>query len=159
MSFIANYLTYFELDLVVNSPFPLQSLNHYSINVLNKDIFHDRSNIYNSWFKLTGITEFEYGYKAIVKRDVVRVITPGTLTEDSLLEANENNFLGSLSEIRESISLAWIDISTGDFIVTSCSKTNLKALILRLNLRELLVSEDRIDKFSDDLKNLSLIHI
>jgi len=96
------------------------------------------------------------GYKAIVKRDVVRVITPGTLTEDSLLEAHENNFLGSLSEIRGSLALAWVDISTGDFVVTSCNKKNLRALILRLNLKELLVSDDLMDKLSDEYKDFNL---
>ena len=48
---------------VVGQP---QSPISLSVNGWGKDIFHDRSNIYNSWFKLTGITEFENGYKAIV---------------------------------------------------------------------------------------------
>ena len=42
-----------------------------SVNDWGKDIFYDRSNIYNSWFKLTGITQFEDGYKAIINGEIV----------------------------------------------------------------------------------------
>ena len=53
---------------VVGQPqFPIS----LSANGWGKDIFHDRSNIYNSWFKLTGITEFENGYKSIVNGEIV----------------------------------------------------------------------------------------
>jgi len=82
------------------------------------------------------------GYKAIVKRDVVRLVTPGTLTEESLLEAREYNFLCALSEIRGKCALAWVDISTGDFWVKSCEKTHLGSLISRLTPKEILVSEN-----------------
>jgi len=61
-----------------------------------KDIFHDRSNIYNSWFKLTGITEFENGYKAIVNGEIVhkmnrvRGFTVTSITEtEVVLQRNE----------------------------------------------------------------------
>jgi len=67
-----------------------------SINEWNKDIFHDRSNIYNSWFKLTGITEFENGYKAIVNGEIVhemnrvRGFTVTSITETQVvLQRNE----------------------------------------------------------------------
>ena len=46
-------------------PLPLQSIGW------GDDIFYDRSNIYNSWFKLTGITQFEDGYKAIINGEIV----------------------------------------------------------------------------------------
>ena len=82
------------------------------------------------------------GYKAIVKRDVVRLVTPGTLTEESLLEAREYNFLCALSEIRGKYALAWVDISTGDFWVKSCEKTHLESLVSRLTPKEILVSEN-----------------
>ena len=45
--------------------------NSLLISDWGKDIFYDRSNIYNSWFNLTGITEFENGYKAIVNGNIV----------------------------------------------------------------------------------------
>ena len=67
-----------------------------SVNGWGKDIFHDRSNIYNSWFKLTGITEFENGYKAIVNGEIVhkmnrvRGFTVTSITEtEVVLQRNE----------------------------------------------------------------------
>src|SRR5512140_34464 len=62
------------------------------------------------------------GNKSIVRRDVVRLVTPGTLTEDSLLDARRNNYLLALARARVSstqdrFALAWIDISTGEFRV------------------------------------------
>ena len=62
------------------------------------------------------------GAKSVVRRDVVRLVTPGTLTEDSLLDAKRNNYLLALARVRASsdedrFALAWIDISTGEFRV------------------------------------------
>ena len=53
------------------------------------------------------------GYKSGVKRGVVRLVTPGTLTEDSLLEARSNIFLASFGIVRDESALSWGDISTG----------------------------------------------
>src|ERR1700734_1037579 len=57
------------------------------------------------------------GYKAVVKREVVRLVTPGTLTEDSLLEARAANVLASLGRSGGAFALASADMSTGDFRV------------------------------------------
>ena len=61
------------------------------------------------------------GGKSVVRRDVVRLVTPGTLTEDTLLDARRNNYLLAIARARASagdddrFALAWIDISTGEF--------------------------------------------
>src|SRR5512135_2625410 len=60
------------------------------------------------------------GNKSVVRRDVVRLVTPGTLTEDTLLDAKTNNYLLAIARARGSagsdrIGLAWIDISTAEF--------------------------------------------
>jgi DNA mismatch repair protein MutS len=62
------------------------------------------------------------GSKSVVRRDVIRLVTPGTLTEDILLDANRNNYLMAVARARASaesdasrFALAWIDISTGEF--------------------------------------------
>ena len=94
------------------------------------------------------------GYKAIVKRDVVRLVTPGTLTEESLLKAREHNFLSAFSEIRGKCALAWVDISTGDFRITSIEKTHLGALISRLTPKEILVSESMENNLPEELLSL-----
>jgi DNA mismatch repair protein MutS len=83
------------------------------------------------------------GYKAVVARQVVRLVTPGTLTEESLLDARRNNFLAAWAEVRGEAALAWVDISTGEFHVTDCPLVRLAPELARLEPREVLVSEAR----------------
>jgi DNA mismatch repair protein MutS len=81
------------------------------------------------------------GSKAVVKREVVRLVTPGTLTEESLLEARRNNFLAAVAEVRDAAALAWVDISTGEFRVMPCPATRLAPEFARLRPREVLLSD------------------
>src|ERR1700752_1475681 len=86
------------------------------------------------------------GAKSVVKRDVVRLVTPGTLTEDTLLDARTNNYLLAIARARASsggdrIGLAWIDISTSEFIVTECSTGELAATLARINPNEVVVTD------------------
>ncbi|OWY02765.1 DNA mismatch repair protein MutS [Thioclava sp. F1Mire-8] len=81
------------------------------------------------------------GSKSVVKRDVVRLVTPGTLTEESLLEARRHNFLAAWAEVRDEAAIAWVDISTGEFRVTPCPLSRLGPELARLAPREVLVSE------------------
>lgn len=83
------------------------------------------------------------GAKSVVKRDVVRLVTPGTLTEESLLEARRHNFLAAWGEMHGEGALAWVDISTGEFRVMPCPLTRLGPELARLAPREVLVSEAR----------------
>ena len=83
------------------------------------------------------------GSKAVVRRDVVRLVTPGTLTEDSLLEARRHNYLAAWAEVRDEAALAWADISTGELRVMPCPLTRLSPELARLAPRELLVAETR----------------
>ena len=83
------------------------------------------------------------GYKSVVKRDVVRLVTPGTLTEDSLLKARSHNFLAAYSIVRGEHSLAWVDISTGFMSVLSLNKVeDFVAELFRLNPSEVLIIEN-----------------
>jgi DNA mismatch repair protein MutS len=86
------------------------------------------------------------GAKSVVRRDVVRLVTSGTLTEDSLLDAKRNNYLLALARNRGSagedrFALAWIDISTGEFVVAECDRTALAAEIARIEPGEIIVSD------------------
>ena len=83
------------------------------------------------------------GSKAVVRRDVVRLVTPGTLTEDALLEARRHNFLCAFSEVRDEAALAWADISTGELRVMPCAPARLGPELARLAPREVLISEAR----------------
>ncbi|MFX9740599.1 hypothetical protein ABTP03_19575, partial [Acinetobacter baumannii] len=81
------------------------------------------------------------------RRDVVRLVTPGTLTEDNLLDAKTNNYLLAIARTRGSssagdrIGLAWIDISTAEFSVTECSAAELGATLARINPNEVIVTD------------------
>src|SRR5580698_9796781 len=86
------------------------------------------------------------GNKSVVRRDVVRLVTPGTLTEDNLLDARTNNYLLAIARARGSagadrVGLAWIDISTSEFIVTECSTGELAATLARINPNEVIVTD------------------
>ncbi len=88
------------------------------------------------------------GNKSVVRRDVVRLVTPGTLTEDSLLDARRNNYLLAIARTRLSsvgeearFALAWIDISTGEFRIAECERSSLAAEIARLEPGEIIVSD------------------
>jgi DNA mismatch repair protein MutS len=96
--------------------------------------------------------------KGLVKREVTRVVTPGTLTDDALLDPQASNYLAALvcsvpatkdpAHLRtgrlsdQSIGLAWIDISTGRFFATSIHADQLADHLSRIAAAELLVSED-----------------
>ncbi|WP_420960772.1 DNA mismatch repair protein MutS [Brucella sp. IR073] len=85
------------------------------------------------------------GSKSVVRRDVIRLVTPGTITEEKLLDPSEANYLMTLGRVRGadegSMALAWIDISTGTFRVSETSAGRLLADIMRVDPRELIVAE------------------
>ena len=79
------------------------------------------------------------GAKSVVRRDVVRLVTPGTLTEDSLLDARRHNYLAAYADVRGEGALAWIDISTGSFHVMNCPRVTLGPELARLTPKEVIV--------------------
>lgn len=85
------------------------------------------------------------GSKSVVRRDVVRLVTPGTITEDKLLSPSESNYLMALARIRSgsepAYALAWIDISTGIFRLAETAESRLLADILRIEPRELILPD------------------
>lgn len=94
------------------------------------------------------------GYKSVVQRDVVRLVTPGTLTEDSLLDARRHNFLAAFIELRNEGALAWADISTGQVRVMPCTRMRLGPELARLAPREILVSDTQAEtlrEIADDM--------
>jgi DNA mismatch repair protein MutS len=88
------------------------------------------------------------GAKSVVKRGVVRLVTAGTLTEDTLLDARRNNYLLAIARAKSSapddaaqFALAWIDISTGEFRIAECDAGTLSAAIARIEPGEIVVSD------------------
>jgi DNA mismatch repair protein MutS len=86
------------------------------------------------------------GYNAIVKRDVTRVITQGTLTEDNLLEGKAANYLAALVIKKDDVAIAYAELSTMDFFVLPSSHDSLANDLARINPSELLIADDLIIK-------------
>ena len=82
------------------------------------------------------------GGKGPLKRDVVRILTPGTLTEDELLPARAHNYLAALGRAESQIAIAWADMSTGDFLVQEITHEGLETLVARLDPAELIYPHD-----------------
>ena len=83
--------------------------------------------------------------KGLVKRDVVRIVSPGTLTDDELLDPKTANYLAAVVEDGPKLGLAWVELSTGRFSLTGLLRTELADEIARLNPSEILISELSLD--------------
>ena len=82
------------------------------------------------------------GSKSVVKRGVVRLVTPGTLTEDNLLNPRKSNFLMAFASVRNECCLAWVDMSTGDLRYRNCPLPHLGPELARLSPAEVIISEE-----------------
>jgi DNA mismatch repair protein MutS len=89
------------------------------------------------------------GYKAVVKREVVRLVTAGTLTEDTLLEARRHNYLCAYADVRGEGALAWVDISTGAFHVMAMALVRLAPELARLGPSEVVLAEGYSPELAD----------
>ncbi|MCR9110813.1 DNA mismatch repair protein MutS [Marivita sp. XM-24bin2] len=96
------------------------------------------------------------GSKSVVKRDVVRLVTPGTLTEETLLEARRHNFLAALACVRDDWALAWTDISTGALHVVPLSLARVGPELAQLLPSEILMAEGTETAMSSVLDELGL---
>ena len=97
--------------------------------------------------------------KGIVKRDVVRVITPGTVLEGSLLENKKNNYLLAMYTENNKIGLAYTDISTGEVNATYLDESKLIEELAKIHPTEIICNDSNtIDKIRN-LASLSHIYI
>jgi len=93
--------------------------------------------------------------KGVVKRDVVRIVTPGTLTDDMLLTAKEDNFLCAVSlGTKQRAAISWVDVSTGHFFVQELPEEKLLDELLRLSPAECLLADRRGELFEAETKKL-----
>ncbi len=94
--------------------------------------------------------------KGVVKRDVVRIVTPGTLTDDNLLDAKEDNFLCAVSlGTKHQAVISWVDISTGHFFVQDLPEGKLLDELLRLSPAECLLPDRRGELFEAETRRLA----
>jgi len=94
--------------------------------------------------------------KGIVKRDVVRIVTPGTLTDDTLLNAKEDNFLCAINLGTDAAAaISWVDVSTGHFFARRVPEKNLLDELIRLSPAECLLADRRGELFEAETKKLA----
>jgi DNA mismatch repair protein MutS len=94
--------------------------------------------------------------KGVVKRDIVRIVTPGTLTDDMLLDSKSDNFLCAFTLGRNSnAALSWVDISTGHFFVQEIAEDKLLDEILRLSPSECLLADRRGELFEAETRKIA----
>jgi len=94
--------------------------------------------------------------KGVVKRDVIRIVTPGTLTDDILLDAKKENFLCAVSlGTNSTAALSWVDISTGHFFAQQLPETKLLDELLRLSPAECLIADRRGELFEAETRKLA----
>lgn len=90
------------------------------------------------------------GYKALVRREVIRVITPGTLVEDNLLDARSNNYLAAINTVAGQYCLGLADVSTGHFFVQTFDATQIKQTLARYAPNEIICPAGFETQFSMD---------
>jgi DNA mismatch repair protein MutS len=93
------------------------------------------------------------GYKAVVNREVVRIVTPGTITEESLLSARASSYLAALAQVGTDTGLAWVDITTGEFWVTQIQGAALASELARISPREILLPDNFPQELFSDWKD------
>jgi DNA mismatch repair protein MutS len=81
------------------------------------------------------------GAKSVMRREVIRLVTPGTLTEESLLDARRHNYLAAYADVRGDGALAWADMSTGAFHVMPLASVRLSPELARLAPSEVVLSD------------------
>jgi len=80
--------------------------------------------------------------KKIVRREVTRIVTPGTATESSILRTRENNYLAAVARNGDRAGMAFVDISTGEFRVTEIASSEIQANLEAWDVREVLATKD-----------------
>ena len=94
--------------------------------------------------------------KGVVKRDITRIVTPGTVTDDTLLSAKEDNFLCAVSlGAKKDAAISWVDISTGRFFAQRISESKLLDELLRLSPAECLLPDRRGELFEAETAKLA----
>lgn len=81
------------------------------------------------------------GSKSVVRREVVRIVTPGTITEDTLLDARSASYLAAIAKVSNDWALAWVDITTGDFHVMELESRQLAMELARLQPKEVIIND------------------
>ncbi|SHJ78719.1 DNA mismatch repair protein MutS [Tepidibacter formicigenes] len=93
--------------------------------------------------------------KGLVKRDVVRIISPGTVMEENLLDNKKNNYLMSIYVDNNKVGISYVDITTGDFYATSIEENNLVEEIAKIQPKEIIYNDNSL---SEKLEKISILN-
>lgn len=129
-------ITLTSRDKTSSNPIPMAGFPHHSLDNYLYKLIHagHRASICDQ-------VEDPKKAKGMVKREVTRVVTPGTLTDDALLDPHENNFLASIFFGKSSIGLAWLELSTGRFLTSNTTAEHLIDELARIHPAECIFAE------------------
>lgn len=81
------------------------------------------------------------GSKSVVKREVIRIVTPGTITEDALLDAQSSSYLACIADVGGAMAIAWVDMSAGQVMTQNIALTEISSSLEKLRPSEIVVSD------------------
>ncbi len=129
-------LTLTSRDKASDNPIPMAGFPYHQLDAYLQKLIH-------SGFRAAICDQVEDPKKAkgLVRREVTRVVTPGTLTDDQLLDPRQSNFLACIAPSKQGIGLAWLELSTGRFLVTDLQPSQLRDELARIRPAECLIPE------------------
>ncbi|EDL60738.1 DNA mismatch repair protein MutS [Gimesia maris] len=129
-------ITLTSRDKTSSNPIPMAGFPHHSLDNYLYKLIH-------AGYRASICDQVEDPKKAkgMVKREVTRVVTPGTLTDDALLDPHENNFLASIYFGKSNIGLAWLELSTGRFLTSNTTAEHLVDELARIHPAECIFAE------------------
>jgi len=129
-------LTLTSRDKASDNPIPMAGFPYHQLDAYLQKLIH-------AGFRAAICDQVEDPKKAkgLVRREVTRVVTPGTLTDDELLDPRRSNFLACVAPSKTTIGLAWLELSTGRFLLTELEPSQLQDEIARIGPAECLIPE------------------
>jgi len=129
-------LTLTSRDKTSENPTPMAGFPYHQLDAYLQKLIH-------AGFRAAICDQVEDPKKAkgLVRREVTRVVTPGTLTDDQLLDPRQSNFLACIAPSKTTIGLAWLELSTGRFLLTELEPSQLQDELARISPAECLIPE------------------
>lgn len=132
-------LTLTSRDKSSDNPIPMAGFPYHQLDAYLQKLIH-------AGFRAAICDQVEDPRKAkgLVRREVTRVVTPGTLTDDQLLDPRESNFIACIAPSKTNIGLAWLELSTGRFLVSEIEPSLLQDELARIQPAECLIPDSAV---------------
>ena len=147
-----------ELEITLTSrnrdrtgdPIPMCGVPHHAVNNYLARLVRKGHKV-----ALCEQTEDPRQVKGIVRREVTRIVTPGTTIEEGLLDSKENNFIAGLVETQDRVGASFLDLSTGEFLLSEFSGTQawseIQQELVHFQPRELILSAEHQEQLSGQI--------